>query len=161
MVRFVLILAAFGLVWLLSRGADAGVSAVRIEGGLRLIMVDDAGCSYCAKWDAEVGSAYPLSAEGRLAPLVRRPKRHADLQAYEPLAYTPTFVLVQDGRELGRIVGYPGADFFWGELGQLLAKSGAVPGQNAPEFRPTPAPRDVHRRHRGAPIGDHRASIGH
>ena len=34
----------------------------------------------------------------------------------------PTFVLVEDGRELGRIEGYPGEDFFWGLLGKLLEK---------------------------------------
>jgi hypothetical protein len=34
--------------------------------------------------------------------------------------YTPTFVVVQDGTEVGRIEGYPGEDFFWGLLGRIL-----------------------------------------
>jgi hypothetical protein len=37
-----------------------------------------------------------------------------------PISFTPTFVLVEDGRELARIEGYPGEDFFWGLLGMLL-----------------------------------------
>jgi hypothetical protein len=37
-----------------------------------------------------------------------------------PVRFTPTFVLVQDGRELGRIEGYPGEDFFWGLLERLM-----------------------------------------
>ena len=63
-------------------------------------MVDDVGCIYCRKWDAEVGPIYEQSATGRVAPLARRPKRHADLAPYEPLVYTPTFVLVRDGIEV-------------------------------------------------------------
>jgi len=31
-------------------------------------------------------------------------------------------MLVQSGREVGRITGYPGADFFGGKLGELLSK---------------------------------------
>ena len=34
--------------------------------------------------------------------------------------FTPTFVLIDDGRELGRIEGYAGDEFFWFLLGQLL-----------------------------------------
>ena len=37
-----------------------------------------------------------------------------------PIRFTPTFVLVDDGREIGRIEGYPGEDFFWGLLERLL-----------------------------------------
>jgi hypothetical protein len=36
--------------------------------------------------------------------------------------YTPTFVLVDRGREIGRIVGYPGEDFFWELLAGLIKK---------------------------------------
>ena len=143
MIRFLVMLCSVLAAWTLSPAADARLVETRIGDGLRLIMVDDVGCSYCRKWDEEVGVAYPQSAEGRLAPLERRPKRHTDLHAYEPLAYTPTFVLVRDGREIGRIVGYPGADFFWGELSQLLATSGSNSG---PAIDPAPqlVPRDAH-----------------
>jgi len=34
--------------------------------------------------------------------------------------FTPTFVLMQDGVEIGRIEGYPGEDFFWGLLNQMI-----------------------------------------
>jgi hypothetical protein len=37
-----------------------------------------------------------------------------------PVRFTPTFVLVDEGREIGRIEGYPGEDFFWGLLERLL-----------------------------------------
>lgn len=102
-------------------------AATGIGGGLRLIMVDDVGCVYCRRWDAEVGVIYERSPAGSVAPLERRAKRHRDLAPYEPLAYTPTFILVRDGSEIGRIVGYPGADFFWAEFERLVAKAGPLP----------------------------------
>ena len=94
-----------------------------------LLMVDDAGCVYCRKWDREVAQAYENSAEGQRAPLVRRPIRSADVAAFPGIRYTPTFLLLVEGREIGRIVGYAGAEFFWGELAVLMAKSGL---QDAP-----------------------------
>ena len=34
---------------------------------------------------------------------------------------TPTFVLLSDGTEVGRIEGHPGGDFFWFLLDELIA----------------------------------------
>ena len=74
---------------------------------------------------------YPLTAEGRAAPL-RRVDIHGDLPEGLTLAnklvYTPTFVLVRDGEELGRIEGYPGEDFFWGLLNRMLKEAGEPVG---------------------------------
>ena len=97
---------------------------------LTLYMVEQPGCIYCARWNAEVGDAYHLTAEGRAAPLVR-------IQLRDPLpdgisfarkaVFTPTFVLVRDGQELERIEGYPGEDFFYGMLGVMLKNADIVP----------------------------------
>jgi len=42
--------------------------------------------------------------------------------AFAKVAYSPTFVLVEDHREVDRIIGYPGEAFFWGLLADILAK---------------------------------------
>ncbi len=89
-----------------------------------LLMVDDAGCVYCRKWDREVALGYERSDEGQVAPLVRRPIRSTDVARYPGIRYTPTFLLLVEGREIGRIVGYPGPDLFWGEFNALFVKSG-------------------------------------
>ena len=102
------------------RGADG--SAVT------LILVDEPGCQYCRKWDAEIGRGYPRTKEGRFAPLVRVRRKSSQLSGLNPVIYTPTFILVRRGQELGRITGYPGAEYFYAELGDLLAKAGYVPG---------------------------------
>jgi thioredoxin-related protein len=89
-----------------------------------LLMVDDPACTYCRKWDREVSAAYENSEEGQLAPLVRRRMRSDVVQKFRGIRGTPTFLLLVEGREVGRIIGYAGADFFWGELQLLITKSG-------------------------------------
>lgn len=88
-----------------------------------LVMVEQKGCAYCIEWERVIGPIYPKTPEGAFAPL-----RQIDLDAPMPadlsfsrkVTYTPTFVLVENGAELGRIEGYPGEDFFWGLLNMLL-----------------------------------------
>ncbi|NKX45749.1 hypothetical protein [Roseicyclus persicicus] len=93
-----------------------------------LVMVEQHGCSYCARWDAEVAPEYPITPEGRFAPLRRVNLRDLpdDLSFAGRPVYTPTFVLMADGVEVGRIEGYPGEDFFWGLLGRLLSRGDAA-----------------------------------
>jgi thioredoxin-related protein len=71
-----------------------------------LVMFDRKGCPWCAKWHAEIGvEAYNAGPEGRAA---------------------PTFVLVENGREIDRMVGYPGKQVFFGKVQLMLDKlSGA------------------------------------
>lgn len=89
-----------------------------------LVMVEQAGCTYCARWHEEVAPEYPLTPEGRFAPLRRVDLRALpeDVTFASRPVYTPTFVLVADGEEVGRIEGYPGEDFFWGLLDRLLSR---------------------------------------
>jgi hypothetical protein len=101
-----------------------------------LVMVDDRGCVYCVKWDRDVSASYQASEEGRFAPLERRRKGHPDLTGLPGLAYTPTFVLIADGQEVGRIVGYGGEDHFWGELDRLMRRAGFRPGETVPKLSP-------------------------
>jgi thioredoxin-related protein len=92
---------------------------------IRLVMVEERGCIYCARWTEDVGTEYPLTPEGRFAPLERVNIRDIpeDLQLTSRPVYTPTFVLVDDGHEVGRLEGYHGEEFFWGLLGRLLSQA--------------------------------------
>lgn len=95
---------------------------------LELVMFSRPGCPYCVKWDREVAPIYVLSEEGRRAPLVRRDihAREPVLKLAEPIIYTPTFVLVDQGTEIGRITGFINDDMFWGTLGTLLQRAPGV-----------------------------------
>jgi len=90
-----------------------------------LIMVEQEYCEFCEAWDAEIGVIYNKTEEGKRAPLRRIDifdPLPDDLKFIKGLIYTPTFVLIDDGREIGRIRGYPGEDFFWGLLQKMLEK---------------------------------------
>ena len=90
-----------------------------------LLMFEEKWCHWCEKWNAEIGVIYDKTAEGKRAPL-RRVDIHdgmpSDIDLKTRVQYTPTFVLVDGNREVARIEGYPGEDFFWGLLGQMLEK---------------------------------------
>ncbi len=90
-----------------------------------LVMFESKVCAYCAEWHRTIGPIYPKTDEGKLAPLRRvdiHDPRPADLAAIQPVVYTPTFVLVENKQEIGRMEGYASEDFFWGLLGQQIAK---------------------------------------
>jgi hypothetical protein len=102
-------------------GLAAGFPAAAAE----LIMFEAVGCPYCARWNRELAPIYPKTAEGRRAPLRRvdiAQPRPVDLAAIGNIVYTPTFVLVEEGKEIGRIVGYGGDEIFWSLLAELFAK---------------------------------------
>ena len=89
-----------------------------------LVMFEQAGCVWCARFNAEIAPGYANSDEGKIAPL-RRVDIHApipeDLADIPIERFTPTFVLMEDGKEYGRILGYPGDQFFWFRIDELLA----------------------------------------
>lgn len=108
--------------------APAALSARAAE----LVMFEQTGCVWCAAFDREIAPVYNKTDEGRRAPLRRvnidRP-RPPDLDFIQGERLTPLFVLIDKGREIGRIRGYPGDDHFWGLLGALVRKldtTGAV-----------------------------------
>lgn len=108
-----------------------GGAAVAFAQPTQLVMLEREDCQWCRAWHREIGPGYPRSDEGRQAPL-----RRVDLARTWPsdlprLAahYTPTFVLLACNREIGRLIGYQGAHFFYPALAQLLAplETGATP----------------------------------
>ena len=93
--------------------------------GTELLMVEQAGCAWCAAWNEEIGGIYHLTAEGKRAPLRRQDLFEAwpaDITIKGSVHFTPTFILLDHGTETGRIEGYPGDAFFWPMLARLLDK---------------------------------------
>lgn len=123
--------AAFMAVGGAVLAAGLGFAGPASAGELRLFMFDQPGCIYCARWEAEIGPIYPVSDEARTAPLTRIGIRDALPEGVvldRPVTLTPTFVLVDDGQEAGRLEGYPGEDFFWFLLGELIDGAGEADG---------------------------------
>lgn len=95
---------------------------------VRLIMVEEVACRFCRQWTAEIEPGYGKTAEGRFAPLTRVTRGDPEVRNLAPITHTPTFIVLQGGEELGRITGYPGADYFYEELRVILAAAGFFPG---------------------------------
>lgn len=105
----------------LAAGFAAPVGAQSAE----LIMIEEPGCPWCKVWNEEIGIAYPKTEEGRRAPLRRVDLTDPwpeDLKDVRKERLTPTFVLVDAGKEVARLRGYPGEHFFWPLLGEMLDK---------------------------------------
>ncbi len=114
-------------LFLLSLAITLLVFPVVSRAEMTLLMVEEDGCMWCARWDDEIAEIYPKTHEGKAAPLRRLDIRQAtpdDIALEKPLYYTPTFILLDNGQEVGRIEGYPGEDFFWGLLGALMHDAG-------------------------------------
>ncbi|MGB0959826.1 MAG: hypothetical protein ACPGVK_06195 [Halocynthiibacter sp.] len=105
--------------------AFAGLSALPALSEVSLMMFDRDGCPSCIEWKNTLGPIYPKTYEGRVAPL-----EITDIEGKVPENltlktrpfYSPTFILLDDGIEVGRIEGYPGEDWFWGLLGAMIKK---------------------------------------
>ena len=99
--------------------------------GFRLLMIEQAGCYYCRVFNRDVAPVYESSTEGLAAPLLRADLRGAlpDGVTLSSLPFvTPTFILLDpNGVEVERLTGYPGDDFFWPYIGDMLVQAGALP----------------------------------
>jgi len=98
-----------------------------------LVMFDRKGCPWCAKWHAEIGAeAYNAAPEGKAAPLrvvdVAQP-RPQDLKSIGGIQGTPTFVLMENGVEIDRLIGYPGKQVFFGRVQLMLDKASGADKQ--------------------------------
>ena len=89
-----------------------------------LLMVEQQGCYYCLEWKDQLGHIYSKTPEGKFAPL-----KTIDITDVDKISglkrdviFTPTFVLMENNKELGRLEGYSSEDFFWELLEVILEK---------------------------------------
>lgn len=104
--------------------AVAGAMFVPAVQAAELVYYHARGCAYCARWEAEVLPIYHRTDEGLRAPLRQIDAADdwpGDLDRVVRPAVTPTFILVDDGQEVGRLPGYA-PDFFWPYLQAMLGK---------------------------------------
>ena len=109
----------------LALGLAAAALAAPSARAAELIMLERPGCGWCLRWNQEIAPAYPKTVEGRQAPLRRVDVTEpwpADLASITTDRYTPTFIVVDNGKEIARLRGYPGEDFFWPLLAEMLAR---------------------------------------
>jgi len=101
------------------------LTSQQVIADVRLMMVEQDGCPWCERWKAEIGPIYPKTAEGRIAPLVKvmiHDPLEKGITLNSPPVYTPTFILLNDGQEVGRIEGYQSDEFFWWFMETMIKK---------------------------------------
>jgi len=116
--RFFLNLISVSIIaiWMTSKALSA-----------QLIMFESSSCEWCEIWHEEIGVAYQKTPEGKFAPLRRidiADDLPRDLAKLGLPNFTPTFILMENGKEILRIIGYPGEEFFWDLLVTGLIKIG-------------------------------------
>ena len=91
----------------------------------QLVMITSSHCPWCEAFEDDVGKGYDLTEEALIYPLRRHDFYKAmpdDLAHLTPATMTPTFIVVRDGAEVGRIIGYPGAELFWWRISEFTAQ---------------------------------------
>ena len=115
----------YALVLLAALPAGAGMLWASPLMAAELVMLEQPGCVWCKRFNDEIAPQYGKTEEGRTAPLRRvditKPWPE-DLASIARERLTPTFVLVHEGEEIGRLRGYPGDEFFWRLLGGMLER---------------------------------------
>lgn len=89
----------------------------------QLVYVEWSDCGICKAFNRQMAWAYSSSAVGKKVPLRRVDiLRHwpDDLKRVSRPEYTPVFILVDKGREVGRFAGYSNPQGFTRNLQRLL-----------------------------------------
>ena len=106
-------------------GATSVVLSLSSARAAELVMFEQAGCSWCEAFDRDIATIYGKTEDSLRAPLRRVDISQAlppDLSFIQVERLTPLFVLVDKGREIGRIRGYGGPEAFWTQLFMLMEK---------------------------------------
>jgi thiol-disulfide isomerase/thioredoxin len=95
-----------------------------------LLYFYDKFCGACQKFDEEVGSIYPKTHEAETLPIkkiefsVWRKQKRAPYQdtLNKKVIGTPTFVVIDNGVEIDRLVGYSNDELFWLSIASMRNK---------------------------------------
>lgn len=105
--------------------AATEIAAERPGPIVELIVIEARGCPMCRLFRDEIAPAYRATARAERAPLRFVDVAHTDpatLNLASPVEIVPTVVLMRDGVELDRLVGYTGPEIFMRAVGVMLGE---------------------------------------
>lgn len=108
-----------------SRAASDLLSAAR-GSSVELLVFEHRDCVYCRVFRADTLPRYKESENAVKAPIRFVSIEHTstdNLKLNGAIQMVPTFVLMQDGREVGRIAGYWAPDNFFKMLSNLMLRT--------------------------------------
>jgi thioredoxin-related protein len=124
---FSAVAAATLLLFACNGASRAALDAVTApSAAIELLVFEHADCVYCRVFRRDVLPQYRRSAPGASVPLRFVDIEKADTSALglrSRIQVLPTVVLMKDGNEIDRIVGYWGPDNFFKLLSHMLIKA--------------------------------------
>jgi thioredoxin-related protein len=93
------------------------------EARFELLVVEIANCIYCGLFRRDVAPTYTASVRARSVPMRFVDINAPDIDALSltaPIDSVPTVLVIDNGREVGRIAGYVGPEIFFHSLNRLL-----------------------------------------
>jgi len=91
-----------------------------------LVVIEADGCIFCEIFRSDVLPAYEASEQGKQMPVQFVDINDMDTTHLEfkgAVDIVPTFIVVKDRREVGRISGYVGSENFFHSINYLLASA--------------------------------------
>jgi len=86
-----------------------------------LLMITSDSCPFCMAWERDVGQIYNKSTYAKDLPLNRIQFGSAlleNIQLSAKVRGTPTFIILENQKEIDRIVGYSDAEMFWWQISE-------------------------------------------
>jgi thioredoxin-related protein len=106
--------------------AGLDTTAIPTESAYQLVVLEAEGCIYCHLFRRDVLPGFAASEQGRQLPvrfldINAVSDAHLDLQT--PVDIVPTFIVVKNNKEVGRIPGYVGPENFYHSISYLLSSA--------------------------------------
>jgi thioredoxin-related protein len=109
-----------------SRLSEAAIEPGAEPIPLELLVLEARGCPMCQLFRDEIAPLYRITSRARRAPLRFVDVAHTDLDAMglaAPVQIIPTVILMRDGHEVDRLVGYTGPETFMRAMSHMLGDS--------------------------------------
>lgn len=91
---------------------------------LKLVFVTSEHCYYCKSWEADIGVIYNDTSYATVAELHRVDFSAVDFEfphIADKVFGTPTFLIMDNKNEIGRIEGYSSKDLFFWSLSEYVS----------------------------------------
>ncbi len=111
----------------MAAGLEAGIdpdASTPNASSLQLVVMEAPGCTYCGIFRRDVLPSYEASERAKELPvrfLDVNDTAVAELELQTSVNIVPTFIVVKDNKEIGRIPGYVGPEDFYHSINYLLS----------------------------------------
>ena len=99
------------------------IQSVNAKENSLMLMITDKNCLYCIIWEKQIGKIYPKTDIAKKFPLQRiEVKNFINYKKYDlkKTNITPTFILIKNANEEGRIEGYTNPEMFWWQVDEII-----------------------------------------